>query len=242
MELIYLFARDSEDKPYSIVELAYNVKDALADLYADGTKTGIVIPRGLPKTKLWAIAKAILGFVPTKAHESPGRPKFKFDYEQIHKLASIMCTDEDIALVCGCSIDAVIRAKKQDPEFIEAYYKGKGNARVSLRRKQWVRAMGEVKPDFLIDELNKLIGGDKIKSDIVTAVNDLIEKAQLMKNKDKGHPGVMIFLGKNELGQSDQVALTHSSPVSLQDAMEQVKSHLKTNPGLREKMEDELKD
>lgn len=240
MELIEIFTRDSEDRPFSVKELNHNARVALSELYSDSRKSGIVIPRGLTKTKLWAIGKALLGFTPQRTYDSPGRPKFKFDYAQIHDLASIMCTDAEMALICGCSIDAVVRAKKHDPEFISSYYRGKGLALVSLRRKQWVIAMGEVAPNFLIDELNKIIkAGKPISNETLESV---IEQAKLTKNCDKGHPTMLIFLGKNELGQTDQMALTHSSSVSLQDALKQVDDQLKSNPALRVKLENELQD
>ena len=36
-----------------------------------------------------------------------GRPKFKIDYETVKKLASIMCTQEEIASFLGCSVDTL---------------------------------------------------------------------------------------------------------------------------------------
>ena len=65
-----------------------------------------------------------------------GRPKFKIDYEQVEKLASLQCTQEEIASFLGCSVDTLQR----DDEFCGIYKRCMDKGRMSLRRKQWKAA------------------------------------------------------------------------------------------------------
>ena len=62
-----------------------------------------------------------------------GRPKFKIDYETVKKLASIMCTQEEIASFLECDV----RTLQRDEEFCRIYKEGRENGKMSLRRKQW---------------------------------------------------------------------------------------------------------
>lgn len=65
-----------------------------------------------------------------------GRPKAEYDLKQIERLASIMCTWDDIAAALGVCVRTVFRWKESDPAVNEAYERGQGNGRVSLRRAQ----------------------------------------------------------------------------------------------------------
>lgn len=62
-----------------------------------------------------------------------GRPKKVIDYELTEKLASIMCTQEEIATIFDCDV----RTLQRDEEFCRVFKKGKENGKMSLRRKQW---------------------------------------------------------------------------------------------------------
>lgn len=62
-----------------------------------------------------------------------GRPKKIIDYELAEKLASIMCTQEEIAIMFDCDV----RTLQRDEEFCRVFKKGKENGKMSLRRKQW---------------------------------------------------------------------------------------------------------
>lgn len=62
-----------------------------------------------------------------------GRPKFVIDYEAVGKLASIMCTELEIASFLGCDV----RTLQRDDEFCRIYKEGKEKGKMSLRRKQW---------------------------------------------------------------------------------------------------------
>lgn len=61
------------------------------------------------------------------------RPKFKIDYEAVKKLASIMCTQEEIASFLGCDV----RTLQRDEEFCRIYKEGRENGKMSLRRMQF---------------------------------------------------------------------------------------------------------
>ena len=62
-----------------------------------------------------------------------GRPKFKIDYEAVRKLASIMCTEREIASFLGCDE----RTLQRDAEFCRIFKEGKETGKMSLRRMQW---------------------------------------------------------------------------------------------------------
>lgn len=59
----------------------------------------------------------------------------------IEGLAAIGCTDSDIAAELNISTDTIGRRKKDNANgFNDAYERGKGKGRVSLRRLQWQKA------------------------------------------------------------------------------------------------------
>lgn len=62
-----------------------------------------------------------------------GRPKFVIDYDTVERLASIMCTQDEIASFLGCST----RTLQRDEEFCRVYKKGLDKGKMSLRRKQF---------------------------------------------------------------------------------------------------------
>ena len=90
------------------------------------------------------------------------RPKFKIDYDMVEKLASIQCTQQEIASFLGCSVDTLQR----DETFCGLYKKGQENGKMSLRRMQY----------------------------------KLAEK----------NPTMAIWLGKQYLGQRDNVEVEHN--------------------------------
>jgi hypothetical protein len=69
-----------------------------------------------------------------------GRPRIEFDRKIIERLASIQCTDKEIAAVLGVSFYTLARRKADDPEFVEFLERGRANGRATLRRLQWQRA------------------------------------------------------------------------------------------------------
>lgn len=72
-----------------------------------------------------------------------GRPYFLINEQGkvlIEKLASYMCTDEEIASVLGVSADVLTNSKNIET-FSECKKKGMENGKASLRRKQYEVAM-----------------------------------------------------------------------------------------------------
>jgi len=65
-----------------------------------------------------------------------GRPRFVIDMETVRKLASIQCTQEEIAAFLGCSVDTLQR----NEEFCGVYKKAIESGKSSLRRLQWKAA------------------------------------------------------------------------------------------------------
>lgn len=63
-----------------------------------------------------------------------GRPKKELDIDIIQKLASIMCTNVEIAQVVGCHADTLA------DNFSEYLKKGRDKGKTSLRRMQWEKA------------------------------------------------------------------------------------------------------
>ena len=73
-----------------------------------------------------------------------GRPKKVIDYDMVEKLASIMCTQEEI----GSMLDISTRTLQRDKEFCRIYKKGLDKGKMSLRRKQFT--MSETNPTMAI--------------------------------------------------------------------------------------------
>ena len=65
-----------------------------------------------------------------------GRPKKPIDYEAVEKLASLMCTQQEIASYLSMGI----RTLQNDPEFMRVFKKGIEKGKMSLRRQQYRQA------------------------------------------------------------------------------------------------------
>lgn len=61
------------------------------------------------------------------------RPKKIIDYDAVLKLASIQCTQEEIANF----LDVSVRTLQRDKEFCRVYKRGMDNGKMSLRRYQF---------------------------------------------------------------------------------------------------------
>ena len=94
------------------------------------------------------------------------RPKIKVDEKQIETAASIGCTQDEIAVLVGCSV----RTIQTRTDLHDAYERGMAKMRTSLRRMQWKKAC-------------------------------------------EGNVTMMIWLGKQVLGQKDRVEETLKSEV-----------------------------
>lgn len=107
-----------------------------------------------------------------------GRPKKIIDYDMVEKLASIQCTQEEIATFLNISV----RTLQRDEEFCRIYKKGIENGKMSLRRMQY----------------------------------KLAEKNTAMA----------IFLGKQYLGQRDNIEVSNSNEISkLDELLNEVKKN-----------------
>ena len=62
-----------------------------------------------------------------------GRPKKEINYKLSEDLSSIMCTQEEIAMVMDCDV----RTLQRYEEFCRAFKKGRERGKASLRRMQW---------------------------------------------------------------------------------------------------------
>ena len=95
-----------------------------------------------------------------------GRPRFTFSdkISLVRKLASIQCTDEEIAAGLGCSQDTLARGRKREPDLDAAILEGRANGRMSLRRAQYRKAM-EGNPAMLI-WLGKQVLGQRERADL----------------------------------------------------------------------------
>ena len=93
-----------------------------------------------------------------------GRPKKIIDYQLVEDLASIFCTQEEIASIMKCDV----RTLQRDEEFCRLYIKNIDNAKSSLRRVQYKKAMS-------------------------------------------GNVTMLIWLGKQYLGQSDKVVVDNQA-------------------------------
>jgi hypothetical protein len=59
------------------------------------------------------------------------RPRLEIDEDTVEKLASIMCTMEEMSHILGCSVDTLER------RFADIINKGRNSGKMSLRRWQW---------------------------------------------------------------------------------------------------------
>ena len=102
-----------------------------------------------------------------------GRPKFKIDYVMAEKLASIMCTQEEIASFLGCSRDTLMR----DEKFCNIYKKGQDTGKMSLRRSQWKLAEKNTAMAIFLGKQylgqKDVIENTNNQIDRITIVNDL---------------------------------------------------------------------
>ena len=75
-----------------------------------------------------------------------GRPRIEIDWEQVEELASIGCTQEEIAAVMKCCVDTLTGRKR----FSEVYKIGRDRGKQSLRRTQWETAMSGGKGAYVM--------------------------------------------------------------------------------------------
>lgn len=92
--------------------------------------------------------------------EGSGRKKFVIDYETVEKLASLMCTQKEIASYLDCHVSVL----EHDEKFKEVHRKGLDKGKMSIRRHQY-RMMEEGNATMGI-WLGKQYLGQRDKQDI----------------------------------------------------------------------------
>lgn len=71
-----------------------------------------------------------------------GPKKIQINWKQVETMASIQCTQEEIASVCGCSLDTLENRCLEDHKikFSEFFKQKREGGKSSLRRRQWLLA------------------------------------------------------------------------------------------------------
>lgn len=109
-----------------------------------------------------------------------GRPKKEIDYNTVEKLASIQCTEAEIASI----LDISIRTLQRDKEFCRIYKKGIEYGKMSLRRKQW--KLAEKYPAMAIFLGKQYLGQtDKVETTIATIDDSLRNEIEDFLNDDE---------------------------------------------------------
>ena len=85
-----------------------------------------------------------------------GRPKFKIDLNLVRELSSIMCTQEEISRILGCSVDTLQRSD----DFCGIYKEEMAKGKCSLRRAQFTSAIEDENVTMQI-WLGKILLGQK---------------------------------------------------------------------------------
>lgn len=111
-----------------------------------------------------------------------GRPKKVIDYTAVEKLASIQCTQEEIANF----LDISVRTLQRDEEFCRLFKKGRDNGKMSLRRTQF--KIAEKNASMAIFLGKQYLGQrDVIETDNkqeLTKVEELLSKIEKEANND----------------------------------------------------------
>ena len=111
-----------------------------------------------------------------------GRPKKEIDYTAVEKLASIQCTQEEIANF----LEVSVRTLQRDEEFCRIYKKGMDNGKMSLRRTQF--KIAEKNASMAIFLGKQYLGQrDVIETDNkheISKVEELLDKIEKEANED----------------------------------------------------------
>lgn len=68
---------------------------------------------------------------------SPGRPRLEFDLGEVEKLGMLGATEAEVAAWFGCGLRTVQRRMgEEEGDFRQAYERGLGRLKISLRRRQ----------------------------------------------------------------------------------------------------------
>ena len=118
--------------------------------------------------------------------ETKGRPCFLINEQgkiMVQKLASFMCTDEEISSVLGVSVDVLTNERNKEA-YAECKKRGLDSGKASLRRKQYEVAMGG--NCSMLIWLGKQYLGQKEQIDASVSGNGMLENILgYMKNGNK---------------------------------------------------------
>lgn len=113
------------------------------------------------------------------SHKALGRPRINIDLDIVGNLASIGCTQEEIASVVGVSARTL---QRNYAEIIDRF-KNKGKA--SLRKKMWDKAVKKDNTNMQIFLSKNYLGmSDKVQQTNITEPLPLIIEAQAEDVKD----------------------------------------------------------
>ena len=113
------------------------------------------------------------------SHKALGRPRINIDLDIVGNLASIGCTQEEIASVVGVS------ARTLQRNFAEIIDRFKNKGKASLRKKMWDKAVKKDNTNMQIFLSKNYLGmSDKIYNTNVTEPLPLIIEAQAEEVKD----------------------------------------------------------
>lgn len=119
----------------------------------------------------------VIGGIKIAEKHAGGRPKLKINYEAVEKLASIGCTQEEIADFLECST----RTLQRDEEFCRVYKKGISHSKRSLRRMQFDKA-SKGNTTMLIWLGKQMLGQtEKVEQTMTHEIEDLTPLADLLK-------------------------------------------------------------
>ena len=76
------------------------------------------------------------------AKRGPGRPRRKFDTDQVRQLAAHGLNQQQIADALGCNVKTVISRKREYVEFLEAIESGKAEGIASITNALYENALG----------------------------------------------------------------------------------------------------
>lgn len=126
-----------------------------------------------------------------------GRPKIDINWKLVNNMCAIMCTQDEIASVLGVSTDTLNRRIKEEYGlgFADYYKKESSSGKMSLRRMQFNRAMGDRKT--------------KADSD-----GNIVETNEWANN---GSVTMLIWLGKQWLNQTDKTQVDLDAEVELSE-------------------------
>lgn len=116
--------------------------------------------------------------MPKLINKRTGRPQVDIDLKKVELLASLNCTDEEIATLLDISRSSIKRVKKLK-EYREAIERGKATTRMQLRALQLKSAKkGNVTMQIYLGKVLLKQSEDGLNDDPVTEITVNVRRAQ----------------------------------------------------------------